>query len=155
MYATRLSHLLLCSSNRSPKAVSKAKLLPNNRRVSRSGSVPNLATDSSSHASMQLSSVSTIQKPHRRQRNHRTASTYGHHNISSDYGNSLQADVLQYQRHLLAMVDAECQAIGDYVDSQGRYNEKTKRSDTAKRHVLSRQKPIQKEEQSRTSNSLR
>lgn len=74
--------------------------------------------------------------------------------MSADYGNPLHVDALHFQRHLLSMMDAEYRAINDYVDAQSRSNEKTKRSDTAKRHVLSRQKPIQKDEH-RASSSLR
>lgn len=100
---------------------------------------------------MQLSSVSTIQKPNRHR--HRNASTVAHQTISGDCGNPLQPDVLQ--RHLLSMVDGpECPVIDDYVATQNRIKDKTKRSDTAKRHVLSRQKPIQKDEH-QTPNTLR
>lgn len=67
----------------------------------------------------------------------------------------MQADALHFQRHMLSMVDgSECQAVDDLVGTQSRMYDKTKRSDTAKRHVLSRQKPIQKDEH-QTSTSLR
>lgn len=102
---------------------------------------------------MQLSNVSTNQKTGRH-RSHRTASGVGHQNISGDCGNPLQADALHFQRHMMSMVDAECQAIDDYMGTQSRISDKPKRSDTAKRHVLSRQKPIQKDEH-QTSNTSR
>lgn len=103
---------------------------------------------------MQLSSVSTIQKPHRH-RNHRAASGVAHQNVNGDCGYPLQADGLHFQRHMLALVDgSDCQTVDDHVFAQSRVNDKAKRSDTAKRHVLSRQKPIQKDEH-QTSNSLR
>lgn len=123
----------------------------NIRRVSRSGSVPNLASDSTSNASIQLNSVSAIRKTHRH-RNHRTAGSVVHHNIG-DCGNPLQADALHFQRQLLSMVDGSCQA-DEFVGAQSRIYDKAKRSDTAKRHVLSRQKPIQKDEH-QTSGSVR
>ncbi len=96
---------------------------------------------------MQLSSVSTIQKPHRH-RNHRKTSSVVHRHIGTDCGNPLQADALHFQRHLMA-------ALVDGVDTQCRMtNDKAKRSDTAKRHVLARQKPILKDEH-RTPSSLK
>lgn len=102
---------------------------------------------------MQLSSVSTIQKPNRHRHRHRNVGSVVQETISGACGNTLQADALQ--RHLLAMVERpECQVIDDYVGTQNRINDKTKRSDTAKRHVLSRQKPIQKDEH-QTPNTLR
>lgn len=95
--------------------------------------------------------MSAIRKAHRH-RNHRTASSVVHHNIE-DCGNPLQADALHFQRQLLSMVDGSCQA-DEYVGAQSRMYDKAKRSDTAKRHVLSRQKPIQKDEH-QASGSLR
>lgn len=103
---------------------------------------------------MQLSSVSTIQKAHRH-RNHRTAGGAAHHNISGDCGNPLQADAFHFQRHMLAMANGSgCQATDDHLGAQSRISDKTKRSDTAKRHVLSRQKPIHKDEH-HTPSSIR
>lgn len=98
---------------------------------------------------MQLCSVSTIQKPYRH-RTHRTASTVaGYHSIGAECVNP-HGDALHFQRH---NVDGP-ESVDDYVNAKSRMNDRTKRSDTAKRHILSRQKPIHKDER-RTPNSLR
>lgn len=88
-----------------------------------------------------------------RHRNRRTASSVVHQNIIGDCGNPLHADALHFQRQLLSMVDGSCQA-DDCASIPSRISDKTKRSDTAKRHVLSRQKPIQKDEH-QASGSIR
>lgn len=101
---------------------------------------------------MQLSTVSTIQNANR-YKSQRNGSSAAQQNMIGDGGNPLQSDAFHYQRHILPMIDGtECQGID--LGTQTRISDRTKRSDTAKRHVLSRQKPIQKEEH-QTTNSLR
>ncbi|KAJ6636732.1 Angiotensin-converting enzyme [Pseudolycoriella hygida] len=58
----------------------------------------------------------------------------------------LQADALHFHQHLSPMIDGS-DSVDNFLGTQSRTTERTKRSDTAKRHVLSRQKPIQKDEQ--------
>ncbi|XP_037024222.1 uncharacterized protein LOC119066072 isoform X2 [Bradysia coprophila] len=136
----------------SPRHMCRTRSQPS-RRVSRSGSVPNLTTDAISNASMQLCSVSTIQKPYRH-RNHRAASTVArYHNIGAECVNPLLADTLHFQRHMLPVANGS-ESADDYANAKSRINDRTKRSDTAKRHILSRQKPIHKDEH-RTPSSLR
>lgn len=94
---------------------------------------------------MHLSSVSTIQKSSRH-RSHRNASSVVHHNTSGDYGNPTQVDAIHLR--------SESHAVDDYLGMQNRMSDRTKRSDTSKRHILARQKPIHKDDH-QTPNNLR
>lgn len=153
-HAIKMHTEFIFYDNSSPRNICKTRSQPN-RRVSRSGSVPNLATELTSNTSMQSASSSQKTNLHR---SHRTASTVMHQrNVGGDCGNPLQADAFHFQQHLLSMADGtECQTVDDYLvtPTHNRIGDKTKRSDTAKRHVLSRQKPIQKDEH-QTQSSIR
>lgn len=141
---------------------------PKERRVSRSGSVPNLATitagqRSTSNAATQstMTTSPTIHKSNSRHRCNRNGSiqrsTQGEKSSSYLHPTSK----LQFHRHAMSVDEsgpyyhktkeyaadgAPVSAIVNENSSSCRLRDRTKRSDTARRHVLSRQKPIEKEE---------
>lgn len=156
------------------------RLSPQQRRFSRSGSVPNLT---SSPLQLHLSPrrkklllnqhfISRRHLHHHHHHNHqtygqrlfksrssRTSSTLVHRESSSSL---LHPGLLQLQRQALS-VDESSPYLRTVTDSPhdsltsvivassdvheiGRLRDRTKRSDTAKRHILARQKPIEKDE---------
>lgn len=127
------------------------------RRVSRSGSVPNLTTISSAAArpTVQSIAVSPILKPHTRHRGTRNSSLIHKTTREKSTGPYLHPGMLQHHRHALSVDEAgpyyqkfkETLGVDGHVHGESsRPRDRTKRSDTARRHVLSRQKPIEKDE---------
>lgn len=154
---------------RSPRKMPEESQSPKERRVSRSGSVPNLATitagqRATSNAATQstITTSPTIHKSHSRHRCTRNGSmiqrsTQAEKSTSYLYPTSK----LQFHRHAMSVDEsgpyyhktkeyvtdgAAASAIANENSSSCRLRDRTKRSDTARRHVLSRQKPIEKEE---------
>lgn len=168
-------------SNTSPQSQSS----PSERRVSRSDSVPNLATitagqrasaaaaaataainnTSSSHQSATMASISPINHKSVRHRNRNSSMI--HRASPSDKAAATSpylhpSGKLQFHRHAMS-VDETGQQQQYYTKSESvvesnsnnnngnsstsnRIRDRTKRSDTARKHVLARQKPIEKEE---------
>lgn len=157
----------LCSSpGKALKTLNNSKTavttLPyQDRCVSRSGSVPNLASSSSQNISKIQSSkpitISPILKSHMRHHNSRNSNTVINRGTREKYpGTYLHPSMLQYHRQALSVDEsgpfyAKHLNIRDGMETNfdfdgSRNRDKTKRSDTARKHVLSRQKPIEKDE---------
>lgn len=146
---------------------------PNHDRcVARSGSVPNLASFSSQHLSenqtaLQMS-ISPILRSHTRQHNIRTSnSVVNRATKETNSGSHLHPGVLQCHRQTLS-IDESCPFYSKILNGRNgmetnfslsapppRIRDKTKRSDTARKHLLSRQKPIEKDEMHRPKGSHR
>lgn len=143
------------SSYSSPKCVPTKPLSSNARRISKSGSVPNLAETGSVTSPLLKTTGRRMFKQHRRGKKHRSLV---HRNPY------LHPGMLMLNRHAIS-VDETCPLRQDSAHgSQAsvtfdptpeiidirpvhKRRERTKRSDTSRKHVLSRQKPIEKEEQ--------
>ncbi|XP_037909031.1 uncharacterized protein LOC119650372 [Hermetia illucens] len=155
---------------------------PKSRRISRSGSVPNLTSSQSLNVNSAQLSPSYRKKlalgqgshHHHHQQHHHRHGHQGRHlpnhktnRISSSLINRasrestnslLHPGMLQYHRHALSVDETgpyfrssvtphDSQSSMIIPDShEARIRDRTFRSDTAKKHVLARQKPIEKEE---------
>ena len=139
----------------SPKCAPTKSLSSNTRRISKSGSVPNLAENGSvTSPLLKTKSGRRTLKQHRRGKKHRSLM---HRN------GYLHPGMLMLNRHAIS-VDETCPLKQDSAHGSQvsvtfdptpeiidimpihKRRERTKRSDTSRKHVLSRQKPIEKEE---------
>ncbi|XP_075163133.1 uncharacterized protein LOC142235760 [Haematobia irritans] len=161
-----------------------ARFSPKMRRLTYTGSVPNLSTHHVSPPIAYSTNISHLLSPNhkpllwlenKRHRTHRHHHHHHHHNQTTTTLNSgrqiknrgtrisnsliqratrestssIQCALLQpphskLQWHHAASFDETCRLAND--KQRERVAERTKRSDTAKRHVLARQKPIEHEE---------
>lgn len=133
---------------------SSPRLLPEERRVSRSGSVPNLTTCSSIGLRSSMSpthrththhrsSIAKGKSPRHRASTSGTGRTHLHALLANRHGASFDETGPYFQHHKSA-IDEHCSK-----------RERNKRSDTAKRHVLARQKQVDNFEQQMKFNKSR
>ncbi|CAO1358104.1 unnamed protein product [Diamesa serratosioi] len=142
----------------SPKYIAPAVV--HSRRISKSGSVPNLI-----EMKGQISPLSSGSPGRRNSRNHRVSRHSGINRNSREKG-YLHPGMLRFHRHAISVDETgaykQCNdsahgsqqsvtfdptpEIINNIITNHKKRERAKRSDTARRHVLSRQKPFEKEE---------
>ncbi|CRK95660.1 CLUMA_CG009118, isoform A [Clunio marinus] len=152
----------------SPKCTSKSGNFPKSRRISKSGSVPNLGESAHVTSPLLKSSVGRRASKHHRH-NHQ------HHHHHGKHGSLLHRKLreserihpglLRFHRHAISVdetspltresshgsqVSVTFDPKPEIIDivSIHKKRERTKRSDTSRKHVLSRQKPIEKDDHS-------
>lgn len=147
---------LLCFS--SPKCAPSSSSSSQARRISKSGSVPNLLDNGSASSPLLKTSPSRRTSKNRRQVKHGSLV----HRMTRDSG-YLHPGMLRLHRHALSVEETsplrQDSAHGSQVSVTfdptpeiidivpvHKKRERTKRSDTSRKHRLSRQKPIEKEE---------
>lgn len=143
---------------------------PKERRVSRCGSVPNLATITAGQRTNHQPTIKTSPTIHKTYSRHRcTRNSSMVHRSTESSAEKCNAylhppstsKLQQIHRHALSVDETgphyhRSRDLSGYLDEGSghgsggsnscRLRDRTKRSDTARKHVLARQKPIEKEE---------
>lgn len=158
IYVLIIKAIYFLSSPRSPKCAPSSSSSSQARRISKSGSVPNLLDNGSASSPLLKAS------PGRRMSKHHHHAKHGSlvHRMTRENG-YLHPGMLRLNRHALSVDETsplrQDSAHGSQVSVTfdptpeiidivpvHKKRERTKRSDTSRKHRLSRQKPIEKEE---------